>query len=266
MLIVVPTGTDAPIYHWPIVTGLIILANIVCFALQLNFPGHLEMLYLHHGFFNPLSWITYSFMHDGFGHILTNLFLLASVGLIVEGRCGPLKFLGVYFAIAFISGCLQQLIFLPLGFDTSSCGANSCVYGLFAIAMMWVPENKVNIFVGGWVLFRPFFTTISPTIITVAFVLIGIEFLIVWFSFFSFSSAMLHLLGAIPGFGLGYFMLVRKWVDCEGGDLLTTSFGYKQKMTTAEKKKLQLEKEQRREASLRTGDRSHGSPAAETER
>ena len=247
MLIICPTGTDAPIYHWPIATGLIILTSIACFVLQLNFPAAMEMFYLYHGFFNPLTWVTHSFVHRGIGQLLGNMFLLACVGLLVEGRCGPWKFLGAFFAVGIISGFIQQLIFLPMGFDTYSGGASGCIYGLFAIAMMWMPENKVNFFIAGWVLFFPFLRNFSANVMSVVFILIGIEFLIVWFSFFSLSSSMLHLLGAIPGFGIGYLMLVRKWVDCEGGDLLTTSFGMKPKMTGAEKKKLQLEKEQRKE-------------------
>ena len=55
-------------------------------------------------------------------------------------------------------------------------------------------------------------------------------------------------LGAIPGFAVGYVMLTRQWVDCEGGDLLSRNFGYKPELTEAKKKQLHAEKEQRRQS------------------
>ena len=247
MLIAIPTGTDAPIYHLPIVTGFIILINIVCFALQLSFPEMMTALHIHHGYLNPLSWVTSCFMHEGFVEIIGNVIFLGITGLIIEGRCGSLKFLGLYLAIAIVSGGITQLAMLPFGSEGSSHGASACIFGLYAVAMLWMPETKVNIFFGGILLFTPIFRQISVSIVNVVFVMITIQFLIVWFSFFSMSSAMLQMLGAIPGFAIGYLMLARQWVDCEGHDLLTQNFNYKPKLTKAKKEQLANEKQQRKE-------------------
>jgi len=35
MFVIIPTGTDAPLYHLPVVTGLTIAVNVVVFVLQL---------------------------------------------------------------------------------------------------------------------------------------------------------------------------------------------------------------------------------------
>ena len=248
LLITVPTGTDAPIYHLPIVTGFIVLVSVVCFALQLSMPEQMEVFYLHHGSINPLTWITHSFVHEGFGHIIGNMIFLIVSGLIIEGRCGPLKFLGLYMAIAIVSGGMQQLAMFPFGNgEEYSIGANGCVYGLFAVAMLWMPETKVNIFVAGIFFLYPIWRTFTTSVMNVVFVMISIQFLIVWFTFFAVSSAMLQLLGAIPGFAVGYLMLVRQWVDCEGHDLLTQNFNYKPKLTKAKKEQLRQEKERRKQ-------------------
>jgi len=248
MLITFPTGTDAPIYYWPITTGVIILTNIACFALQMLFPDQMAFFYLHHNHFNPLTWVSSSFMHAGIGHIFFNMFYLACVGLVIEGRVGPFKFVGIYLVIALASGLIENLIFLPLGSGGASLGASGIIYGLIAIAMLWMPDSEVNIWVGGWLFFYPFFTTFTVSIMTVAFVMIALEFLIAAFTMFSISSSLLHLLGAIPGFAVGYLMIVRQWVDCEGGDLLTRNFGYKPKVSEAKKEQLRLEKEERKQA------------------
>ena len=37
---------------------------------------------------------------------------------------------------------------------------------------------------------------------------------------FGMSSSLLHLMGVVIGFALGFFWLQRGWVDCEGWDLV----------------------------------------------
>ena len=88
MFAIIPTGTDAPIYHLPIVTGLTIAANVVVFVFQLLNPGLTEMFWLEFGTFRPHTWLTAAYLHADFGHLFGNMVFLFIYGLIVEGKVG----------------------------------------------------------------------------------------------------------------------------------------------------------------------------------
>src|SRR4029079_12340776 len=88
-MIVIPTGTDAPIYHWPYVTvGLIVLNVALLFAVPpvASSPkfdengeivegaddiSHFEQyaLAVGDGRLHPVQWVTHNFLHFGFLHL-----------------------------------------------------------------------------------------------------------------------------------------------------------------------------------------------------
>lgn len=111
----VPIGTDAPLYHFPIGTICLIVANVVCFAATGFAFDHdrLQPWMLEYGNgLNPLEWLTSSFAHGSFGHLIGNMLFLWTFGLIVEGKLGWKRFLPLYMAMALCSNCLQDLITL----------------------------------------------------------------------------------------------------------------------------------------------------------
>ena len=75
MFVILPTGTDAPIYHLPIVTGLTIAVNVAVFVLQLLIPGLTETFLLEFGTFRPHTWLTAAYLHADFGHLFGNMVL-----------------------------------------------------------------------------------------------------------------------------------------------------------------------------------------------
>src|SRR5438270_3458805 len=106
-MIIVPTGTDAPIYHWPYATVAMILINIaVFFAIPpgsndpvmdendeviehvlTNFDRY--SLALGNGL-HPVQWLTHNFLHLSFLHLAGNLLFLWAFGIVVEGKLGAL--------------------------------------------------------------------------------------------------------------------------------------------------------------------------------
>lgn len=99
----IPINTDAPLYHFPIATILLIVANVVCFVFTgfaMN-AGRLEPWMLEYGNgLNPLEWIPAAFAHAGFMHLIGNMFFLWGFGLVVEGKLGWKIFVPLYFALA----------------------------------------------------------------------------------------------------------------------------------------------------------------------
>lgn len=80
----------------------------------------------------PYRYITSLFMHDGFLHILLNMYALYSCGKIVERLLGTKNFLLVYFASG-IAGNLFLTVFCYIvrNFSFFAYGASGAIFGLF---------------------------------------------------------------------------------------------------------------------------------------
>lgn len=105
-------GTDAPIYHFPWMTLVLMVVNAICFAVTgmgMNSEGWL--LTYGHGL-HPTEWLAYNFLHFGFLHLIGNMFFLWAFGIVVEGKLGWWKFLAVYLGIGFLGGMLIQIAML----------------------------------------------------------------------------------------------------------------------------------------------------------
>jgi len=223
-MLFIPTGTDAPIYHRPVGTVLLILVNIGCFYLTAGGEGvwtDTFMLEYANGL-HPLQWVLHSFLHFGIGHLIGNMVFLWIYGLIIEGKIGTLGFLALYFVIGVAGGLIEQVCMLGYdGFSQGSGGASLAIFGLMAIALIWAPRNEISF--SGCVYYimmvRTF--TFELTVMTVSGCYLGINLLLAWFGDFAVSSEMLHLLGAAVGGGLGWVMLKQDWVDCEGWDIVS---------------------------------------------
>ena len=84
-----PYNTDAPIYHFPLVTITMIVINVAAFVLTVMYPEAAIAYCLDHGNgLHPIQWITSSFMHAGIIHLVGNMLALWTFGLIVEGKIG----------------------------------------------------------------------------------------------------------------------------------------------------------------------------------
>lgn len=109
---IVPYSTDAPIYHFPWMTIVLIVANTVCFALT-GGGVHNDGWVLTYGRgLHPVEWIAYNFLHLGPWHLVGNMFFLWSFGIVVEGKLGWWKYLFLYLTIGVISGFLIQTAML----------------------------------------------------------------------------------------------------------------------------------------------------------
>lgn len=216
----IPTGTDAPLYYRPIGTILLIVTNVVCFHLTGWGEGPLaETFLLEYGNgLHPLQWLLCNFLHFGIPYLVGNMLFLWIFGLVVEGKIGTLKFLGMYLSIGILGGFIEQTFLLAYsGFSPGSGGASLAIFGLMAISLLWAPRNEIS-FIGIF-MFRAFCFELS--IMTVSAWYLGTCLLAAWWGDFTVSSEMLHLLGAALGGGLGWLFLKREWVDCEGWDIFS---------------------------------------------
>ena len=217
-MIIIPVNTDAPIYHWPWMT--LVLIGVNCVTFFLTGQGEHQtgwLLQFGHGL-NPWEWIAFNFLHFGWLHLIGNMVFLWGFGIVVEGKLGWWRFLLLFLAIGVLGGLIIQAVMLrselPLG--SGGAGASLVIYGLLAICVVWAPKNEMDVlvFIGYRLL------SVEVTILTFGFWYVALQVLSAWWNNFSMGSAMGHLIGAFWGFGIGLVLLKLRWVDCENWDLI----------------------------------------------
>ncbi len=172
----------------------------------------------------PWQWITSNFLHADIFHLVGNMIWLWTFGLIVEGKIGWKRFLMVYFGIG-ISECIIEQTLMLFSFPTPwscSLGASSIIFGLMAIAMLWVPANDIHCLIGLWSWDFPAaglggFFLIYSIIIGVLFYGSG--------PFDTPGTELLHALGGVIGIGVGIALLKYDLVDCDNWDLFSVWAG-----------------------------------------
>ena len=224
-MILVPVGTDAPLYHLPITTVSLIVVNLATFigTLVALYNGDLsadayEGLMVDLSTVNPVQWFTALFVHADPIHLLGNLAFLFVFGVVVEGKIGSWQTLGIYLLAGVLVNAIMQFAGFCLGSEGLLLGASAAVSCLMIIAFFWAPENDITFFYWfGWI----FAGTFEARIMTVAMIynIFDIATLIV--SGFGLSGSLGHLLGAAAGVPFAVCSLRTGRVDCEGWDLVS---------------------------------------------
>lgn len=219
-----PYRSDAPVYHLPWGTGALIALNVVIHLVLWHGPIDVDtivewwILPFGEGF-TPLRWFTSAFAHGGWMHLIGNMVFLWAFGLTVEGKVGWWRFLALYATICALVGISEQTLMWTAE-KGGSLGASSAIYGLMAIAWLWAPKNVMEcLFLLGWIV-----RTVELPIWGVCAIYIGWDVLTALLQQ-RMGTALLHVLGALAGAPLGFFLLRKRWVDCEGWDLLSLRRG-----------------------------------------
>ena len=216
-MIIIPVNTDAPIYHWPWMTLVLIASNAVAFFVT-GFGEDTSGWLLRYGQgLNPVEWIAYNFLHFGWLHLIGNMVFLWGFGIVVEGKLGWWRFLLVFLSIGVLGGVLIQAVMVghdPL-LKSGSGGASLIVYGLLAVCVVWAPKNEMDVLI----LLGYRAVSIEISILTFGVWYVALQILSAWWNHFSMGASMGHLVGAFWGFGIGTALLKLQWVDCENWDL-----------------------------------------------
>ncbi len=237
---IIPLGTDAPIYHWPVVTVGIILINIAAFFLVPPESNSITVeedeeppaavsrfetyaLALGDGV-HPVQWLTCNFLHFGILHLAGNMLFLWSFGIAVEGKLGPFKYLAAYLLIATLFGASQQLLYPRSDHVIHAAGASAMVFALLGMCMIWAPKNELNCVAFFFIGFRVlvFHWDLSYTVVALFYLAQELFHL-----FFHGSigipvvTELGHLSGGLWGCLFAVGMLKAGLVDCEGWDVFT---------------------------------------------
>ncbi len=256
MIFTFPTGTDAPIYHWPVATAAIIGINAVLGVFQVLAPDLTASLWQVSGTFTPHTWLTSNYIHGGLEHFFSNMMFLFILGIIVEGKIGWWRFALIYNGIAIASAILIDVVARAFGFPpTPGLGASCAIFGIMAISLLWAPENTIQFQVVGLLMFvRAINWSFEVPVQVLAGLYIVLNFAIALFTGFQESSELHHLMGVIPGLVVGWGMIRFRRVNCEGYDLFSILAGNRGSVVLTVQEEAEKRAQQRAAAKQRAVD------------
>lgn len=173
----IPLRDSTPSRHFPLVTVFIIAINLCIFYYQTTLnPQDMEsLLYTfglvprnyQHGLlplFAYLPFISSTFLHGSWMHVIGNMWILWLFGDNVEDRMGKGKFLLFYLLMGVLAGishcCITQL---NGGADIPVVGASGAVAGIMGAYFLMFKHARVLTFI------PPFFLLNLPSVIYLGF-------------------------------------------------------------------------------------------------
>ena len=181
----IPLMNTIPSRHLAVMTYALIAINCAVFLFQNNLsPRELEQFVYTFGliparYFAPLPFgetdltvfqylpfITMSFLHSGWMHLIFNMWSLYLFGRTVEDRLGPGRYLAFYLACGILAG-VTHAVFNPTS-TVPALGASGAIAGVMGCFIRLFPWARIIVLVP--VIFVPFFFELS------AMVFIGLWF------------------------------------------------------------------------------------------
>jgi membrane associated rhomboid family serine protease len=152
----IPIGTDLPLKRHPTVTYILIVLNLLVFAIQwaVNRNGgidsaNVQIQYiaqfltsceLSSSQFHILTLITYQFLHASWWHIVGNMIFLLPFGKAVEDRLGHVGFASLYLGCGVIGGAMHA--FMSGG---TVIGASGSVCAITAAFVVLAPASRIKV-------------------------------------------------------------------------------------------------------------------------
>ncbi len=106
---------------------------------------------------------TSMFMHAGWGHLLGNMLFLWIFGDNVEDRLGHSRFL-IFYLLCGVIATFTQLAFTTRS-DIPNLGASGAIAGVLGAYVLMFPEERIRVFVFGYILPMPAWAMIGLWIV-----------------------------------------------------------------------------------------------------
>ena len=189
----------------------LIVINIGVFFWQLRDPGLLARYQLNGRALSVWQFVSYAFLHVGWGHLIFNMVVLYVLGNEINLRLGQVGYVAFYLGGAVVAGLG---FVLAGGKEQGMVGASGAVGAVMGAYVVLLPKSRINLFVG--------FTTLR--IRSMYFVVIFFCYNLIM-SVASRAAAgqvayQVHLAGMIFGFVMTMGLLMAKLLPGDG-DLLS---------------------------------------------
>ncbi|HVN53991.1 MAG TPA: rhomboid family intramembrane serine protease [Anaerolineaceae bacterium] len=137
---------------FPLTNWIFIILNAIVFLYELTLsPARLELFIQNYGLvpahvnpLNPVSllpFLTSMFIHSGWFHILSNMWVLFIFGDNVEDRMGSGRYFFFYLLSGFAAGLLQYFV-MPTS-EVPSIGASGAIAGVLGAYFLFYPRARV---------------------------------------------------------------------------------------------------------------------------
>ncbi|MBN1414502.1 MAG: rhomboid family intramembrane serine protease [Bacteroidales bacterium] len=184
----IPLRDNIPSKSFPVVTWFLILVNLVIFLAEVFFMNHqqAESLIYKYGLipnqirFGGLTslteiritvfrpFFTNMFLHGGWGHIISNMWILFIFGDNVEDRMGKIGFFLFYVLCGLLASFTHFILYIHS--DVPAIGASGAISGVMAAYMLMFPRSSILSFIPIFII--PFFFPI-PAVIYIGLWFIG---------------------------------------------------------------------------------------------
>jgi membrane associated rhomboid family serine protease len=202
----IPYRDDNPTRRFPVITVIIIAANVLVFLYQQTLPEGGAFIYgavpghiLHgHNYGLPMkepAWITIftsMFMHGGWLHLLGNILFLWIFGDNIEDLMGSVRFIFFYLLCGLAAAGLQlamsttgKALMIPM------VGASGAIAGVLGAYLIKFPQARIRTLL--------FWCIIIQVVTLPAWVMLGL-----WLLFQFFSATSSTLVGGAVG-GVAFF-------------------------------------------------------------
>ena len=136
----------------PVVQNLIIANCVIYLAMALIptinglFSEYLQLFWVGAPYFHSYQFVSYMFLHGGFGHLFSNMFALWMFGRTLEYELGSKRFL-IYYMVCGVGAALFQMLVAWLTGDIyfRVVGASGAVMGLLLAFGVMHPNNMIYI-------------------------------------------------------------------------------------------------------------------------
>ncbi len=142
-----------PYFKTPPVVQNLIIANCVIYLAMTLIPAinhfcaeYLQLWWVGAPYFHSYQFVTYMFLHGGFGHLFSNMFALWMFGRTLEYELGSKRFL-TYYMVCGIGAALLQMGIAALTGEIyfRLVGASGAVMGLLLAFGVMHPNNQIYI-------------------------------------------------------------------------------------------------------------------------
>jgi membrane associated rhomboid family serine protease len=173
MVFVIPVKDDNPlrVIRFQVVTAILIAINVILFVLSNGYGGEQAIGALATGFgviptellgqppvttFNPVSepvtLISYAFLHAGWLHLISNMVILWLVGDNVEDAFGYIPYL-IFYLCSGVAAAFAHIAMSP-GSAVPLIGASGAVAGIMGSYLVLYPRARVLVLFGMFFPFR----------------------------------------------------------------------------------------------------------------
>lgn len=142
-----------PYFRTPPVVKNLLIANLLIYAaIRLvpavdNIAAYCQLFWFGSPFYHSWQFITYMFLHGGFGHLFFNMFALWMFGRQLEYELGSRRFMA-YYLVCGVGAALIQMGVAWLTGNTAIVliGASGAVMGLLLAFGVMHPNNEIYVF------------------------------------------------------------------------------------------------------------------------